>query len=987
MSAALRLEPGTIFAGDFRIIRPLAEGGMGSVYVATQLSTHAERALKVMLPGLVSDERLRARFLQEARMSSRIESDHVVQVVGSGVDAVSGIPWLAMELLKGEDLATFMHRSGAQSIMFVRELLAQLCHAVAAAHDVQVVHRDLKPENILLAAARREGVPFTVKVLDFGIAKMTADVKTQHAGMIGSPMWMAPEQTESTTNVTAAADIWPLGLIAFYALTGQMFWRGAYKDASVVSLIREVAIEPIPAATARAAELGAAHLLPPGFDAWFARCLARDPAHRFYSAREARSAFDKLQPTNVRSPSGPPMPRIASTLPASPTVAAAPIAAQPWQQHRGTEIGTPAPLPVPRGSRTPRGTTNPLPWIIGGVVAFIFIFVAAIAGVGFIVAKKKKPIPEAVVDEDDDVVHKKADAEAFVPVLETDPTWGETLAPVTIVMFADLECPYCKRVEDNALTVVRTTYRGKVRIVWKDNPIPALHPHARDAAIAANSVFREKGNEAFWRFQKNAFDNQENLDGIHFDEWAKEVGATLVAKNALKVDADTALAKKLGVKGTPSFRVNGLVIEGAQPFEVFKTVIDEQVIAADIKRGNGTTRARLYNEMCRDNSDKKPVKTEATEDDTTIWRVPVGTSPVLGLNDAPVTIVEFGDFECPFCKRTEPTLEKLREHYGDKLRLVWKNHPLPFHTHALPAALFALQARKEKGDKIFWATHDRLYNAARFDESDFEGIAADLGVSKNRSKDKTWQKDIDADEALADDVEATGTPTFFVNGRKLGGAQPYERFAKIVDEELAKARTASVTGVGYYDSIIRDGKMKPLETKSVADPAFDAPFRGSAYARVVVQVFSEFQCSYCARVDPTLDEVLKSYGDKVKIVWRDMPITGHVDAPLAAEAAREAKRQKGNPGFWAMHKKLFANQAKLKRDDLRGYARELGLDLNKFDAALDDHDHKLAVDADARAAQIAGIGGAPAFVINGYFISGAQPVAKFRKVIDRALAE
>lgn len=627
---------------------------------------------------------------------------------------------------------------------------------------------------------------------------------------------------------------------------------------------------------------------------------------------------------------------------------------------------------------------------MAGVVALVFLF-AAVIGVGsYLVAKKKakQNQPTEVAEEDDDAVHKKADAEAFVPVLDSDPMWGETLAPVTIVMFGDLECPYCKRVEDGALTVVRSTYRDKVRIVWKDNPIPSLHPHARDAAIAANQVFRAKGNDAFWRFERNAYDNQDTLDASHFDQWAKESGTNLdLPRETKKIDADTALAKKLNVKGTPSFRVNGLILEGAQTFEVFKTVIDEQIIASDIKRGNGTARARLYNELCRDNSDKPPVKVAATDDEATVWHVPVGTSPVLGSNDAAVTIVEFGDFECPFCRNAEPTLEKLREHYGDKLRMVWKNHPLPFHTHANASALFAIEARKEKGDKIFWATHGRLMHSATLFDSDIETIATDLGISKSRTRDKQWQKDVDADVSLAEDVDANGTPTFFINGRRLQGAQPYEKFSSIIDEEITKARASGLSGAAYYDSIIRDGKLKPLETRSVADPAVDSPFRGNVNARVVIQEFSDFQCPSCALAEPTIDELLRSYGDKVKLVWRDLPLASHPDAQFAAEAAREARRQKGNAGFWAMQKKLYANQGKLKREDLRVYAKEIGLDLAKYDAAMTFRDHRLAVDRDARVAEVAGINAAPGFVINGYFISGAQPASKFRKAIDRALAE
>ena len=128
----------------------------------------------------------------------------------------------------------------------------------------------------------------------------------------------------------------------------------------------------------------------------------------------------------------------------------------------------------------------------------------------------------------------------------------------------------------------------------------------------------------------------------------------------------------------------------------------------------------------------------------------------------------------------------------------------------------------------------------------------------------------------------------------------------------------------------------------------------------------------------------------MKFVWRNKPLPMHPDAPLAAEAALEAFKQKGNDGFWKYHDKLFAAQGQqdgLKRENLEKIAQEQGLDMAKFKASLDNHSHKAEVDADAKAADDAGIGGTPAFVVNGYFVNGAQPYGKFRKVIELALAE
>jgi hypothetical protein len=287
----LFLVPGSVFAGDFRIERPLSEGGMGMVYVALQLSTGRERALKVMLPKYAESTDANRRFEQEARIGAEIESEHVVEVVAAGVDAPSGAPWLAMELLQGETLAAYLERRGALEAPDALELLAQLAHAVGAAHDKQIVHRDLKLENLFLVSGRRAGGGFTLKVLDFGIAKLVDQARKAATGAIGTPLWMAPEQAQSGSEVTPATDVWAMGLIAFRMLSGRCFWRAANDpDAGSMQVFSEMMVEPIPTASARIRELGGS-ALPHGFDAWFARCVCRDPAQRYPHAAAAHQAL------------------------------------------------------------------------------------------------------------------------------------------------------------------------------------------------------------------------------------------------------------------------------------------------------------------------------------------------------------------------------------------------------------------------------------------------------------------------------------------------------------------------------------------------------------------------------------------------------------------------------------------------------------------------------------------------------------------------
>ena len=471
MSLALPQQPGAVVANDFRIERQLARGGMGTLYVVTQLSTGHERVLKVMHSRLVADARSRERFLQEARASARIESDHVVQVIAAGFDE-QGIPWIVMEYLRGEDLAAAIARRGPFNASESLEIFRQLGHALGAAHAAGLVHRDLKPENIFLAHPRREGVPFTVKLLDFGIAKVLAESgESRNTGALGTPLWMAPEQAERSP-LSPASDVWAMGLVAFSVLTGRSYWHaGNHPDAPMERVFREVFVDPIEPASARAAAMGCA--LPPGFDPWFARCVVRDPAQRFRNANEAVAALvpvlmGPIQTSEVAAASPwalntprPGMLTRETPAPAPPidALAATPYPVTPAQNLYRTvnwEGATPVPsalsgaqpaqsgrLSAPPVALTPSGPLPPIPsqpgfhsvthpaptptgsgsgtWILAGGLAFLAF--ALVAG-GVILLMEDAPSPRptdagAVTDRVD--AQRPRDAGAVVPRLPPRP--------------------------------------------------------------------------------------------------------------------------------------------------------------------------------------------------------------------------------------------------------------------------------------------------------------------------------------------------------------------------------------------------------------------------------------------------------------------------------------------------------------------------------------------------------------------------------------
>jgi serine/threonine-protein kinase len=281
---------GATFHGRYEVLRCIRAGGMGAVYEVLHLETRRRRALKVMLPSLVSDPDLRARFEREATITADIDSEHIVETFDAGVDSATGVPFLVMELLKGDDLATILearHRLPADE---VATLLHQAALALDRTHAAGIVHRDLKPEN-LFVARRDDGTP-RLKILDFGIAKVVAsssrDAKATRS--MGTPLFMSPEQVTGDGSIGPRADLYALGHIAYALLVGEPYWQ---KEARAIEGIYPLLLRIAQGATDRASERAARRgvTLTPAFDEWFARATAALPSGRFARASELTAAL------------------------------------------------------------------------------------------------------------------------------------------------------------------------------------------------------------------------------------------------------------------------------------------------------------------------------------------------------------------------------------------------------------------------------------------------------------------------------------------------------------------------------------------------------------------------------------------------------------------------------------------------------------------------------------------------------------------------
>lgn len=220
---SIPVKPGDILAGKYRVDRVLGAGGMGVVVAATHLALDERVALKFLLPEIARNQEAVARFLREARAAAKIRSEHVARVTDVGT-LENGAPYLVMEYLDGQDLSSRLQRGGPLPLADAVDGVLQACEALAEAHAIGIVHRDLKPANLFLVH-RADGTP-CVKVIDFGISKAAStgdggdQALTRTTGLMGSPLYMSPEQLQSARDVDVRADVWALGVILFELVAG-----------------------------------------------------------------------------------------------------------------------------------------------------------------------------------------------------------------------------------------------------------------------------------------------------------------------------------------------------------------------------------------------------------------------------------------------------------------------------------------------------------------------------------------------------------------------------------------------------------------------------------------------------------------------------------------------------------------------------------------------------------------------------------------------
>jgi len=373
------IESGVVLAGKFRIERVLGRGGMGVVVSAHHLQLDERVALKFLLPEALGNSEAVQRFAREARAAVKIKSEHVARVTDVGT-LDSGSPYMVMEYLQGTDLGELVASQGALPIVDAIEFVLQACEAVAEAHALGIVHRDLKPSNLFLTR-RADGSP-CIKVLDFGISKVTTGRDsemgmTKTATVMGSPLYMSPEQMASARDVDARTDIWAIGAILHELVTGSVPFMADTMPQLCAKILQEA---PVPLCEVRPDA-------PPGLQAVVQRCLQKKPSDRYptiadlaadllpYAPRGGRISVERI--AKVMGAAG----LTGATLAMPPSQAPAPaVAAGVTQQAWGTS------------QSTKRSNTR---WLAMGAAAVVLAGGAAVA-LAFLPKSEPKPETGAV---------------------------------------------------------------------------------------------------------------------------------------------------------------------------------------------------------------------------------------------------------------------------------------------------------------------------------------------------------------------------------------------------------------------------------------------------------------------------------------------------------------------------------------------------------------------------------------------------------------
>jgi protein-disulfide isomerase len=407
-----------------------------------------------------------------------------------------------------------------------------------------------------------------------------------------------------------------------------------------------------------------------------------------------------------------------------------------------------------------------------------------------------------------------ADARGFDPdaiyqaPIDGAPSRGPADAPITIVAWSDFSCRYCNKVEAT-LEQVDRMYPNQIRWVFRQMPLDEDNPLAAEAVLAADAQGK------FWPMKARLFAVRGRVDRPSVELIAGDLGLDLVRFRGdldagtfrARVVSDAAAGRALGVTGTPTFFVNGRALRGNQPLRAFIAVIDEELPRAQAAIKSGIRGDRLYPALIAagaKSADQPLVPTTAPDvelDPTGQYAVALGLpGHQLGPDDALVTVVVWSDFECGFCARNAPDLERLAAEHPKDVRIVYRHMPLPGHKRAMLAAEAAVAAGAQGKLGPFQA---KLFADRQLDRAGLEAAAAAVGLDLTAFRaaldDRRYHDTVAAEVAAGFALGISGTPAMFINGTPLAGAAGWDAIATLYTAHLVAAQSLIAHGVERRD--------------------------------------------------------------------------------------------------------------------------------------------------------------------------------------------
>ncbi len=825
---------GTIISG-YRIVRQVGKGGMGVVYKAVNEQIARTTAIKVLNPRYCQDAETVQRLMNEARAVNIVGHPGLISIHEFG-QLEDGSGYLIMEFLDGDTLRARLKSHGGRWWPGGVRIAQQIASTLAATHAHGIVHRDLKPENVMLVADPHIAGGERAKILDFGVAKISAlpeqattpggaVLQTATNAVIGTPLYMSPEQCRGVGKVDAKADVYSFGVILYEMIAGAVPFQGEPWQLPVL----HIAKQPRSLATHDAA-------LDPRIGALVDQMLAKDPAARPTMA-EIAATLDQLSEgllasaANSTAAAGaawivPPV--TLDTLGGQAAVDLVGSTAGLDQTSSATQsVGQVTPLLAPRSqvgnvetpaSQPPSGgvviaalqTAKALPRrrysaLLAGAFGLATLLILSRlfwAGPG-------KPSPSSVVTQSQtspaSVASPRVEPSGTVDLddpkllwhvpVDSSPSRGSKQALVTIVEFAEYQCRRSKSAE-KLLQHVAETYGDEVRVVWKESPL-AVHRLAEPASWLARYALKEKGGSVFWQVHDRLFAEQDRLSPELFRELAQGAGLdpdgamSAIDKKefAEQVDADIDLADRLDVRSTPTLFINGRRVNGLRPFAELKAIIDTELARARAKLAQGVAPEALYESLVGEGLTAIPAQIVELAP-------PKYMSPTRGGGaECVVPIYQFCDFESYFCPRLQPMLEELLAAYGERVQLLWRHHPDVSSPNAALAAEAVQEAMEQRGQQGFVAMQKQLFEHQ--DDPGFqkpsalERYARRVGLDRQKFRralaKHTHAAHIQQDLKDATTAQVTDVPAFVVGRYRVNGTITLRMLKRLTERALAES--------------------------------------------------------------------------------------------------------------------------------------------------------------------------------------------------------